>query len=204
MSSTASAQIGLLCSEFFGIFLNVTSLRAINNTAVKNAAAHGYLNDNQLDEYNIECQGHNTRMGKKAYNHSRERDRAKTLQNINDLINKKCLENVDSDDDSGGGESNVHLDDNDTSDEEVELLRKKRKRDERDIHCKHNENHSTLKKKKLSSDDQLQAKYVGDWGKKHPFYGSNALKIKWSPFEKDYIKDMVDKYPASKTHVWRH
>jgi outer membrane protein OmpA-like peptidoglycan-associated protein len=87
-SNTASRQIAVLCSKFFGVYLNVTSLRAINNTAVKNAAAHGDLNDTQLDEYNIECQGHTTRMGKKAYNHSVEPDRAKTLQQINDSICK--------------------------------------------------------------------------------------------------------------------
>ena len=97
-SSTVSTQIGNLCSEFFGLFLNVTSLRAINNTAVRNACAQGHINHNQLEEYDIECQGHSTAMGKKAYDRSREGDRAKNLQSINDLINNKCNESFDSGD----------------------------------------------------------------------------------------------------------
>jgi hypothetical protein len=125
-SSTVSRQIGLFCSNFFGVFLNVTTLRAINNTAVKNAAAHGVLNHTQLEEYNIECQGHTTRMGRKAYDTSLETDRAKTLQHINDTINIKYREKLGNENVDHSGGSDISSDD-DTSD--VELCTKKRKRD---------------------------------------------------------------------------
>lgn len=197
-SSTVSKQIGFLCSEFFGVFLNVTSLRAINNTAVNNACAHGHINDSALKDYNTECQGHSTRMGKKLYDHSKEPDRAKTLQQINDLIIKKCQDSVDSDDAYSGVGSDV-----DSDDDTNLLFREKRKRDI-DNENNGNDMTPTPKKKKISNDEQLLAKYEGDWGKKHPCYGSNALRIKWSPFEKDYIKAMVDIHPPSKCYIWRH
>jgi hypothetical protein len=188
-SSTVSTQIGNLCSEFFGLFLNVTSLRAINNTAVRNACAQGHINHNQLEEYDTECQGHSTAMGKKAYDRSREGDRAKNLQSINDLINNKCNESFD----SGDAESE------DNTSEEMQLCREKRKRDE-----DYNSSSMIHKKKKVSSDVQLQEKHSGDWGKKHPCYDKKVLKVKWSSFEKDYIQALFDKYPSHKHNVWRH
>jgi hypothetical protein len=180
------------------VFLNVTSLRAINNTAVKNATAHGDLNDTQLDEYNIECQGHTTRMGKKAYNFAREIDRAKTLQNINDMINKKYQERVysDSDSDSDSDESGEEELDGD----DVQLSRKKRKRDE---------NIGSIEDKVISKiikvndcDKQLISNH-SDWGKKHPFYEVDSRKIKWSPFEKDYIQAIYDNKHLSQHNVWK-
>jgi hypothetical protein len=206
-SSTASTQIGLFCSEYFGIFLNVTSLRAINNTAVQNAAALGHINDNQLDDYNRGCQGHNTRMGKKAYDYSREQDRAKTLQKITDLINNKCRDNADSDveiSSEGSDDEAISSGEGSVSDSggrrRGDICREKRKRKEDN---RSNAINILNKKKKLSGDEQLQVKHIGDWGKKHPCYNTNALKIKWSPFEKDYIQSMFDKHPH-KHNVWRH
>ena len=65
-------------------------------------------------------------MGKKAYNYSKESDRAKTLQHINDLINKNCRDSIDSDDDiDSDADSNGNTSDDNTSDE-VQLRREKR------------------------------------------------------------------------------
>lgn len=139
-------------------------------------------------------------MGKKAYNHSKEPDRAKTLQKINDLINKECRDDVDSDNvNSGGGFCNA---------DEVQLYsRKKRERyEDSEINedSENNGDYIILKKKKMSSDEQLQEKHGGDWGKQHPFYDKLSQRIKWSPFEKNYIQEYVDKYPPHKHNVWRH
>jgi hypothetical protein len=185
---------------------------------VKNAAAHGDLNDTQLEEYNIECQGHTTRMGKKAYNFSREPDRAKTLQQINDMINKKYQvhKNVvsntsrdgyygyseESDGDVGncsGGVGSISEEDISGS-EGVQQCVKRRKRDENyglieDI--------LNVTKRKHSNCDQILIENHDDWGKKHPFYQIESLRIKWSPFEKDYIKALYDKNRL-KHNVWRH
>ena len=201
-SNTVSRQIANLCSDYFGVYLNITSLRAINNTAVKNAAAHGDLNDTQLDEYNIECQGHTTRMGKKAYNFSREPDRAKTLQKINDMINKKyksdvCNNNIGSCDDDGEMEAYTIEDIN------ADACRIKRKRDEND--SREEELHTSMKKKKLSTDEELIEKHKGEWGKQHPCYDKVSLKIKWSPFEKEYLQAIYDvQRHSKKRNVWRH
>ena len=195
----------MLCSKFFGVYLNVTSLRAINNTAVKNAAAHGDLNDTQLDEYNIECQGHTTRMGKKAYNHSVEPDRAKTLQQINDSINKKYGQNFYSSRDevssSDGGDGDS---DGDSNEEDIsnvaQICVRKKKRDESYVSME--DNIIINKKKKFSGDEELKNNH-DDWGKKHPFYGKESRKIKWSPFEKDYLQAIYDKHRHNH-NVWRH
>ncbi len=166
---------------------------------MKNAAAHGDLNDTQLEEYNIECQGHTTRMGKKAYNFSREPDRAKTLQQINDMINKKYQvdknvngTNSTSDSDEGFGDSE--------EDNSNKNYAKKRKRDE---------NYGLIKenmidtKRKISGCDQVLIENHEDWGKKHPCFEIESLKIKWSPFERDYIQALYDKNRL-KHNVWRH
>lgn len=181
----------------FGVYLNVTSLRAINNTAVKNAAAHGDLNDTQLDEYNIECQGHTTKMGKKAYNYSVEPDRAKTLQQINDRINKKYRENVYSKSDEVSSSSSDG--DSEEDDEETQVTVKKRKRGESYLSM---EDDMIAKKKKVSGDEELKKNH-DDWGKKHPFHGKTSLKIKWSPYEKEYLQAIYDKHRHNH-NVWRH
>jgi hypothetical protein len=59
------------------------------------------------------------------------------------------------------------------------------------------------KPKKTDKIENLVKEHSGDWGKKHPCYNTNALKIKWSPFEKDYIQSMFDKHPH-KHNIWRH
>jgi hypothetical protein len=129
-------------------------------------------------------------MGKKAYDYSKEDDRAKTLQSINDLINYKCQDSGDSGSDGSDTGS------------EIQLYKEKRKRDE---NFENNESCVTHKKKKLSSsDEQLQEKHGGDWGKQHPCFEKKALRVKWSSFEKDYIQDMFDNYPPNKHNVWRH
>ena len=96
-------------------------------------------------------------MGKKAYNHSKESDRAKTLQHINDLINKNCRDSIDSDDDIDSGAIGCVADSNgNISDEVQELSREKRKRDEYYDDFNNNEYNIIHKNKKLCSDEQLQ------------------------------------------------
>jgi hypothetical protein len=148
-------------------------------------------------------------MGKKAYDYSREQDRAKTLQKITNLINNKCRDNADSDVEvSSEGSDDEAISSGEGSDTDRggktrnNICREKRKREE-DYGNDNDNNNMLNKKKKLSGDEQLQVKHIGDWGKKHPCYNTNALKIKWSLFEKDYIQSMFDKHPH-KHNVWRH
>ena len=134
-------------------------------------------------------------MGKKAYDYSKEDDRAKTLQSINDLINNKCQDSADSSGEDGDDGSE------DNTGDEIQLHKEKRKRDE---NYENNESCVTHKKKKISSDEQLQEKHGGDWGKQHPCFEKKALRVKWSSFEKDYIQAKFDSYPPNKHNVWRH
>ncbi len=163
---------------------------------MKNAAAHGDLNDTQLEEYNIECQGHTTRMGKKAYNFSREPDRAKTLQHISDMINKKYQieKNVYNKSTIEEGVEDYEEDIND------QHYAKKRKRDENYGVLEDNVIHT---KRKISGCDEMLIESHDDWGKKHPLYEIGSLKIKWSPFERDYVKVLYEKNRL-KHNVWRH
>jgi len=172
---------------------------------VKNAAAHGDLNDTQLAEYKIECQRHSTRMGKKPYNFSREPDRAKTLQQINDMINKKYQ--VKKNDNCNSAtidvihENNAGIDGNNFEESEYDIsidaqhCVKKRKRDENYGHIE--------EKKNLSYGDEILIDNHDDWGKKHAFYEIESVKIKWSLFEKDYLQALYDKN-RHKHNVWRH
>jgi hypothetical protein len=176
-SSLASKQIAEMLFEFFGLYLNVTTLRAINNTAVQNATAHGELNDTQLDDFNKECQGHSTKMGKVAYNYIRKKDRAKTLQIINDQINQKYNDNFS---DTSSNCSNS------TSDSDFS-----------DSDFTNNQN----EKKQINVIKHLKKDY-NDWGEKHSHYQSNSNKIKWSDYEKEYIKMIYDQYPNVK-NIWK-
>ncbi len=132
-----------MLSEFFGLYLNVTSLRAINNTAVQNAVAHGELNDNQLDEFNKECQGHSTKMGKKVYSYITKKDRAKTLQIITDQINQKHLNKADSSSDD------CSSDDSSICNNVQDINKKNRLRDQQnDDNIKGKKNDEDINKKK--------------------------------------------------------
>ncbi len=194
-----------MLSEFFGLYLNVTALRAINNTAVQNAVAHGELNDNQLDDFNKECQGHSTKMGKKVYSYITKKDRAKTLQIITDQINQKHLNkfNSSSDDDSS-------IDDNNSFGSSIckvveeEENKKKRPRNQESDNIqgkKEDENINENIDDKITFNLQLRKEY-DDWGKKHVQYQSTDSKIKWSQYEKEYIKMIYDQYPTER-NIWK-
>jgi hypothetical protein len=135
-----------------------------------------------------------------------EPDRAKTLQQINDRINEKYRENVYSKNGEVSSSSSMSSssssdgDSEEDSDEDIHPYVKKRKRGDSYLSVEHD---GIAKKKKLSSDDEELKKKHDDWGKKHPFHGKKTVKIKWSPFEKDYLQAIYDKHRHNH-NVWRH
>jgi hypothetical protein len=186
-SSCASKNIAKLCGDFFGVYLPVTSLRAINSTAVSLSASAGLLNSEQKMDFDSFAQGHSGVMARQLYTHMKEDDRAKGIQVISDQMNqqykRKKTEDVDE-----GDVQNYESDTNATPINKTENL------------------HMSPKKRMKSVD----VENMDDWGLDHIDYNVMSRKIKWSDFEKQYISTfiesnshMYDKWDQCLQRIWQ-
>jgi hypothetical protein len=164
----------------------VTSLRAINSTAVSLSASAGVLNSEQKNDFDSFAQGHSGRMARHLYTHMKEGDRAKGIQEITDQMNQHFKRT-----------------DNENEDEEGKNYDSEEGSNYDMLNC---DNLNMSPKKKMKFDVEK----IDDWGLDHVDCNVNSRRIRWSLFEKRYIlnfinkhSDLYDKYDQCLQSIWQ-
>lgn len=173
-SSVASKNIANLCRKFFGIYLPVTSLRAINSTAVSLSASAGLLNSEQKIDFDSFAQGHSGNMARQLYTHMREEDRAKGIQKITDEMNQRFKSTEKDDEDEGNRNRQVS--------------------EEKDSYMSPINKTADIPLMSPKKRMKYEVEKINDWGLDHLDCGVNARKIRWSEFEKQYISTFIERH----------
>jgi hypothetical protein len=82
-----SKAIARMTDDLFGIYLPVTTLRAINNTQLKLSASVNELNNEQCEVFHRNCQGHGSQTAEKLYTYMTQERTASMLANVNTTLN---------------------------------------------------------------------------------------------------------------------
>jgi hypothetical protein len=86
-SGDGSKGIGTMTEDLFGLYLPVTTLRAISSTAVKMKADKGQLNAAQCNTFHERLQGHSSITAQRCYTMLSRANVEDTLDNINKVLN---------------------------------------------------------------------------------------------------------------------
>lgn len=82
-----SKGIACMTDDLFGLYLPVTTLRAINNTQLKLSAGDNALNTEQCEVFRKNCQGHGSQTADKLYTFMTRQRTALMLAGVNTTLN---------------------------------------------------------------------------------------------------------------------
>jgi hypothetical protein len=167
--------------RLFGVYLLATSMRAINSSSVKSLTDAGIMRPELKAGFDKHAQGHTSRMALRLYTNISEKEKARNIVKVNDLLNEECS-NCECDYSSSDESS-----ENDDSDDNVD-----------------NSADSAANKRSFNASDSLfmspkkrmkhDAECFTDWGVDHILFGKTSGKIRWTTYEKNYIKQFVDEH----------
>ena len=82
-----SKGIATMTDDLFGLYLTVTTLRAINNTQVKLSASENAVNSEQCVIFHKACQGHSGQTAERLYTYMTQEKTASVLAGVNATLN---------------------------------------------------------------------------------------------------------------------
>jgi hypothetical protein len=175
---------------FFGVYLTNTELRSINSTEVKLKARKNEISSESVQIFNNSNQGHCSATADRIYHRENLKSVTESLQATVDVICEKTY-------DHEKPLAVIKKEEVDLNKEIINMAKRKIVEEESELTYENNEKEEIVEKKR-----KIIEQVYHDWGLDHADYKNNALRTKWSEFEKNYIKSYVLKIPLNTTNKW--